>query len=86
MKNLMQEGDLVLAISASGKSPNIIRAVQYAKERNGFVIGLSGCDGGSLKTLSDININIPVNCYEQIEDLHLVIAHIIVYCFKQANK
>lgn len=85
LKNLMEEEDLVLAISASGKSPNIVKAVKYAKEKNGLVIGLSGCDGGELKSLSDIDINIPVSCYEQIEDLHLVITHIIVYCFKKAN-
>ncbi len=85
LKNLMQEGDIVLAISASGKSPNIVRAIQYAKKKNGVVIGLSGCDGGELAKLSDVSINIPAFCYEQIEDLHLVITHIIVYCFKKAQ-
>jgi D-sedoheptulose 7-phosphate isomerase len=83
LKNLMRPGDILIAISASGKSPNIIKAVNYAKAKGGMVIGLSGFDGGLLKNLSDINVNIDFDTYEQIEDFHLIITHIIVYCFKK---
>ena len=79
----MRPGDILIAISASGKSPNIIKAVNYAKAKGGMVIGLSGFDGGLLKNLSDINVNIDFDTYEQIEDFHLIITHIIVYCFKK---
>jgi len=85
LKNLMEEGDLVLAISASGNSPNIIKAVEYAKQKNGVVIGLTGGCGGKLKELSDININVPSNVIEQVEDAHLIFEHIIVYVFKQVS-
>ncbi len=82
LKNLMHDGDLVLCISASGSSPNIIRAVEYAKKRNGTVIGITGFCGGKLKELSDINVNVDSDSYEKIEDIHLIITHIIVYWFK----
>jgi D-sedoheptulose 7-phosphate isomerase len=85
LKNLMHDGDLIMCISASGNSPNIIKAVEYAKSRNGYIIGLTGFDGGKVREISDININIDSDSYEQIEDMHLVIAHIIVYWFKMSQ-
>lgn len=85
LKNLMNDGDLLLLISASGNSPNIIRAAEYAKSRNGVVVGFSGFSGGKLKELSDINVNVPSQSYEKIEDLHLILTHIIVCCFKELN-
>ena len=78
----MDDGDTVLLISASGNSPNIVSAAQYAKSRGGKVIGFSGFEGGKLKELSDINVNIPSTSYEQIEDLHMMLTHIIVCYFK----
>ncbi len=82
LKNLMHDGDLILSISASGNSPNIIRAVEYAKKRNATVVGITGFNGGKLKELSDINVNVASDSYEKIEDIHLIITHIIVYWFK----
>ncbi len=82
LKNLMDDGDTVLLISASGNSPNIVSAAEYAKSRGGKVIGFSGFSGGKLKELSDINVNIPSASYEQIEDLHMILTHIIVCYFK----
>ncbi|NLO83668.1 MAG: SIS domain-containing protein [Clostridiales bacterium] len=82
LKNLMESGDIVVAISASGNSPNIIKAVEYAKEKGGVVIGLTGGKGGKLKELADIGIVANINTYEQIEDIHMIITHIIVFWFK----
>lgn len=82
LKNLMDDGDTVLLISASGNSPNIVSAAEYAKSRGGKVIGFSGFKGGKLKELSDVNVNIPPESYEQIEDLHMMLTHIIVCYFK----
>jgi len=82
LKNLMDDGDLVLLISASGNSPNVVSAAEYAKSRGGKVIGFSGFEGGKLKELSNINVNIPSTSYEQIEDLHMMLTHIIVCYFK----
>ena len=83
LKNLMEKGDILFAISASGNSPNIIKAVEYAKGKEGAIIGLTGFDGGKLKELSDVNINIVSEKYEPIEDLHLIITHMIVTWFKK---
>lgn len=82
LKNLMEKGDLVLLISASGNSPNIIKAAEYAKSNGAAVVGLTGFSGGRLKTLSDINVNINSNSYEKTEDLHMILTHIMVCCFK----
>lgn len=83
LKNLMEDKDLIICISASGNSPNIIKAIDYAKKRNGIIIGITGFNGGKLKEISDININVSSDSYEKIEDVHLIITHIIVYWFKQ---
>lgn len=82
LRNLMESGDLLIAISASGNSPNIIEAVKYAKKKNGIVISLTGFEGGELKGISNLNVNIDSDSYEKIEDIHLMISHIIVYWFK----
>jgi D-sedoheptulose 7-phosphate isomerase len=82
LKNLMQNEDLLICISASGNSPNIIKAVNFAKKKKSLIIGITGFNGGRLKDISDININVPSDLYEKIEDIHLILMHIIVYWFK----
>ncbi len=84
LKNLMDPGDILIAISASGNSPNIIRAVEYARAQKSFVIGLTGFDGGRLKGLSDINIHAATDVIEAVEDVHLIALHIIVYAAKNS--
>lgn len=85
MKNLFCEGDTLLLISASGNSPNIVRAAEYAKAHGGTVIGLTGFSGGRLLALSDCSIHIPDNSYERVEDLHMIVTHIFVCCFKSLH-
>lgn len=82
LKNLMNNGDTIILISASGNSPNVVKAAEYVKSRGGKVIGLTGFSGGKLGELSDIWININSDSYEKIEDMHMIITHIIVCCFK----
>lgn len=74
-----------MCISASGNSPNIIRAAEYAKKRNCTVISITGLKGGKLREISDINVNVYSDSYEKIEDIQLIIAHVIVCWFKQSN-
>lgn len=71
-------GDILVAISASGNSPNLIKAAKLAKERNNKVIGLTGFDGGMLKEISDYNIHIPTDKgeYGPVEDLHMILDHL----------
>ncbi len=83
--NLMNPGDLVLAISASGNSPDIIKAVEYAKARQGKVLGLAGFKGGKLSELADISMVAHMNSYERVEDIHLIILHIII-CFLKEHQ
>jgi len=80
--NLMREGDVLIVISASGNSPNIVRACEYAKEMKSHIIVLAGFNGGKIKEFADAAIVVPLESYEQIEDIHLVICHMIVYYFK----
>lgn len=72
-------GDILIAISASGNSENLIRAIKYANFANATTIGLLGFDGGKMSTLCDfcIIINTPIGQYEEVEDLHLILTHII---------
>jgi len=75
----LRDGDSVVAISASGNSPNVIAAVTYAKSRGAPVVGLTGFDGGELRRLSDISIHVPTakGEYGPVEDLHMVVDHLV---------
>ncbi len=83
LKNLMKDGDLLLLISASGNSPNVVKAAEYAKSCGGTVIGFAGFSGGKLQELADICICVPSESYEQIEDIHMMLTHILVCYFKE---
>ncbi len=74
---LAKKGDILLAISTSGKSPNIIKAMNVARSRGCEVIGLSGKDGGDMNDCSDVNIVIPSSNIPRIQEMHLLIEHIL---------
>lgn len=76
---LIEKGDILVAISASGNSPNLIKAVEFVKSKGNKVIGLTGFDGGKLKALSDISVhlNTPKGEYGPVEDFHMIIDHLI---------
>jgi len=77
LANLLQAGDLVIAISGSGNSRNILKAVEYANAHHGVTFGLIGFQGGKLKDLVRKAIVVPSNKQEIIEDVHLVLEHIV---------
>jgi len=77
LENLLQPGDIVLCLSGSGRSPNVLAAARLAHSRGATVIGLTGFDGGLLKDLADPCIIVPSDCMEQIEDTHLIIGHVL---------
>ena len=81
--NLMAKGDVLIAISASGNSKNILNAVKVAKEAGVIAIGLTGFDGGKLKDVANHSIVVKSNKYGVVEDLHLILNHIIHYCFRK---
>jgi D-sedoheptulose 7-phosphate isomerase len=79
LRTLLEPDDVVIAISASGNSPNIIRAVEYANELGAVTIGFTGFDGGVLRQIAAEHINVatPKGDYGPVEDLHLVLNHLI---------
>jgi D-sedoheptulose 7-phosphate isomerase len=83
LANLLLPEDIVIAISASGNSRNVINAVQYAKNQNAFTIGFTGFDGGILGGLVDINLHVNSNIIEHVEDIHLVLEHMIIKSLKE---
>lgn len=83
LKNLLNEGDIVIGISGSGKSPNIIRAIEYANNHKAITLGFIGFDGGILKSLVNHAVHIPSFYMEHIEDVHLMISHLISSFFKE---
>ena len=77
LKNLAQRGDVLIAISASGNSPNIIAAVEAAKQIGVKVVGLTGFGGGKLAKMADVSFVVPSDGYGPVEDVHMILDHII---------
>lgn len=83
MANFLRPGDVFIAISGSGNSPNIITAVQWAREAGATTIGFTGGTGGRLLALADHCIVVPCTCMELIEDMHLVLSHAICMSLRE---
>lgn len=81
LKNFAGKGDLLLAISGSGNSPNVLEAATFARSVGCRTVGLTGRDGGKLAALVDINLLVPVPHMGIIEDAHLIICHMMGYHF-----
>lgn len=79
MRDLFSEGDVLVAISASGDSPNVIAAAKLAKQRRGTTVALVGFDGGTLRSLCDIVVHVRSEKgeYGPVEDIHMVLDHMI---------
>jgi D-sedoheptulose 7-phosphate isomerase len=75
LATLIRPADIVIAISASGNSPNILAAARIARQSDAITLALTGQDGGKLSRLADFTIYVPSQSIEQVEDAHLVIAH-----------
>ncbi|RGZ87293.1 SIS domain-containing protein [Agathobacter rectalis] len=78
LNGVIEPGDVVIAISGSGNSKNVINAVEYAKKCGNKVIGLTGYNGGKLKELSDISLHVPINSMQVTEDVHMVFDHLMM--------
>jgi len=77
IENFIQPGDVAFGISGSGNSPNVLHALELARSIGATTVGLTGCGGGKMKTLLDCPIVVPSNNMQQVEDAHLVLAHLI---------
>jgi D-sedoheptulose 7-phosphate isomerase len=92
LETLFTPGDVVLAISVHGGSgrdraglwsQNLLRAIQYAKDRSGIAIGFSGFDGGAMKELADVCVVVPYSTTPHVEAFHVVLHHLITFCLAE---
>ncbi len=82
LENFAEENDVLIVISASGNSPNLVKAVEFAKKREMVVLGLLGFDGGKLKNMVDecVLISTPKGAYQLVESCHSSLSHLITTC------
>lgn len=85
LTNLVQPGDLVIALSGSGNSPNVLRAVEVAKAAGAKTVGFTGHPGGKLKKMVDISVVAPSHRIEQAEDAHLILDHVLSVALREAG-
>lgn len=78
LRNILQPGDLVIAISGSGNSENVIRAVRYANENDAITLGLCGYRGGKLKELARHLVWADIDDMQLCEDVHAIFGHIVM--------
>lgn len=78
LKNFFRPGDLVIGISGSGNSENVLRAIRWAGENGGVTVGLSGFSGGRLATLVDIALVADIHDMQKVEDMHVIICHMLM--------
>jgi D-sedoheptulose 7-phosphate isomerase len=83
LQNVIQPGDVLIVLSGSGNSPNVIKAMEYARSQSAEVAALLGFDGGQAAELADISILVDSSDYGVVEDAHLVLNHILVEYFRQ---
>ena len=77
LEALGESGDILIGLSTSGNSSNIVQAAKFASSNKMKVISMTGNDGGKLSNHSDININIPINSTQRIQEMHILIGHIL---------
>jgi len=83
LKNFARPGDILISISGSGNSPNVLRAAEWANSAGLKTIGLTGRDGGQLGRLSQLEINVGVQHMGRIEDGHMIVCHMLAYYFME---
>lgn len=77
LASFVASGDVVVGISASGNSPNVLNAINLAREHQAITIGFTGFDGGKLRSLVDLELHVNSQCIEHVEDVHLALEHLI---------
>lgn len=78
MKNFFNKGDVVIGISGSGNSKNVVKAIEYANQNDGITVGLTGYNGGKLKQLCKYSVNANIDDMQISEDVHIVLCHLIM--------
>lgn len=83
LKNFLEPNDVVIGISGSGNSKNIIKAIEYANSKGAISVGFTGFNGGELAKITKVSIVVPSNDMQKIEDLHMVITHMIMQILRE---
>lgn len=90
LETFLSEGDIIIGYSASGNSPNVLNAIEYAKSNGNYTIGITGNykeqNGGKLAQIADISVIAQTTSMERIEDIHLIINHIIKEYIKESKQ
>ena len=82
----MKEGDIVIGISGSGNSANVVNAFEYTKENGGTTIAIVGYSGGKMKEMADYSIHVDVNDMQIAEDLHMVLDHMMMWVLSHGKE
>ncbi|MEO1936794.1 MAG: SIS domain-containing protein [Myxococcales bacterium] len=78
LKNMLDPGDLVIALSGSGNSENVVRAIEFANEAGAITLAVCGFDGGRLKKISGHSVWVPCDDMQICEDLHFIFGHMVM--------
>lgn len=78
LRSILNSGDLLVAISGSGNSPNVIRAVEYANDAGAKTLGIVGYDGGKLKEITQLSVHVPSFDMQLCEDFHMMFGHMVM--------
>jgi D-sedoheptulose 7-phosphate isomerase len=86
LRGLVEPGDVVIGISGSGRSANVLNAIVLAHQVGAVTIGLTGFDGGLLASMVDIPVVVPSDSMERIEDVHLILEHLICSTIRESQR
>lgn len=85
LENVLNAGDVVVLISGSGNSPNVIEAAEFAREKGATVVAFTGFSGGKLREMSDVALHVDSDQYGVIEDMHMAVGSILAFYLKQRH-
>ncbi|MBE6413777.1 MAG: SIS domain-containing protein [Verrucomicrobiaceae bacterium] len=86
LKNYFQEGDVVIGISGSGNSKNVLKAIEYANNNGGKTVGITGYNGGKLKQIAHQSVNANVDDMQISEDIHMILDHLCMKTICNSRK
>jgi D-sedoheptulose 7-phosphate isomerase len=83
LKNLMKPGDVVIGISGSGNSPNVLKTIKWARKNGAKTVSITGFKGGKMASVAERSYVIPLHYMQQIEDLHMLIEHMVTSAIRE---
>ncbi|PWJ60388.1 D-sedoheptulose 7-phosphate isomerase [Dyadobacter jejuensis] len=85
LKNFLEPGDVVVGISGSGNSKNVLKAIEYANGQNNLTVGLTGFGGGKLREMAKMSVNANFNDMQISEDIHMILVHLLMKMLPKAE-